>query len=257
MNSQMKLTEIVSNAQHISSNVMTKNEFLQMESSSILQDRLNEFGAGRGILLEDCVEALTGIQAEKVRSFIQEYGISQLQKVAGALEINEEQRLKLLLLFEVSRGIGNKQRREVKKITSPEDAAAIFFPKLSYFETERFYAAFLNNRNILITMEMLATGSISEVAAPPALILKRGVCLGASSVILGHNHPSNSVSASKNDRNLTDRVKAALTLVNISLLDHIIISDSLHPESSIFGCSSKRKTISATILRVSLHPPVM
>ncbi len=221
MNNQLKLIDVVPREQQIT----TKDEFLQSVGDSILQDRIKEFGPER-LLLSDCVEALTGIPGEKARRFLKEFGVVQLPKVCGALDITEEQRVKLLLLYESCRRIGTEKMGKIIKVTSPEDAVAIFRNKLSYYENERFYVAFLNARNILIKMEMLAVGSITEVVASPALILKRSVCLGSSSILLGHNHPSGLISASQQDRVLTDKVKSMLSLANISLIDHVIISDN-------------------------------
>jgi len=222
MNEQIKLNELMERPQHV---VVTKSEFLQAGRNTILNDRIREFGPEH-LLLEDCFEALVGIKAEKVREFIQDYGISQLPKVAGALDISEGQRTRLLLLFESFRRLGAETKRRSVKITSAEEAAEVFKDKLSFYDTERFYVAFLNNRNILIKLELLAKGSITEVVASPALILKRAVCIGASSVLLGHNHPSGVCSASQADKILTTKIKELLSYASISLLDHVIISDS-------------------------------
>jgi DNA repair protein RadC len=91
---------------------------------------------------------------------------------------------------------------------------------------ETFYAVFLNNRHGVIKHEPMFFGTIDGAAVYPRVIVKRALDLGAAAIIIAHQHPSGDSSPSTADKRITERLKDALALVDIRLLDHIIIAGS-------------------------------
>lgn len=94
---------------------------------------------------------------------------------------------------------------------------------------EVFVAVFLDAQNRAIEAEEMFRGTISQTSVYPREVVKRALSLNATSVILAHNHPSGVAEPSQADRWLTDRLKSALALVDVKVLDHFIIAgmDSL------------------------------
>lgn len=99
--------------------------------------------------------------------------------------------------------------------------------KLCQYQQEVFAAIFLNNQNQVIAFEELFYGSINLTAVHPRVIIKQALFHNAAAVILAHNHPSGSAVPSEADVQTTALIKKALALVEINLLDHFIVGDSV------------------------------
>ncbi len=101
---------------------------------------------------------------------------------------------------------------------------AFFRLRLGSEGREHFEAAFLNTRHQLIAVERLFSGTVDGAEVHPRIVVQRALALNASAVLLAHNHPSGSTEPSAADRALTARLKAALGLVDIRLLDHFVVT---------------------------------
>ncbi len=88
---------------------------------------------------------------------------------------------------------------------------------------ETFVALYLTQKNMLIDSEVLFTGSVNQAAVYPREVVRLALLKDASNVICGHNHPSGNVKPSKDDLEITRKLKGALELLDITLLDHVII----------------------------------
>ena len=84
----------------------------------------------------------------------------------------------------------------------------------------------LNNSSKVLGVSNISEGGINETSADIRIIMQAAILGNASSIILAHNHPSGSLKPSTVDNLLTERVKNAAKLFNITLLDHIIVTDS-------------------------------
>ena len=84
---------------------------------------------------------------------------------------------------------------------------------------------YLNNRHGVIGFEELFQGTISGAEVHPREVVRRALQRNAAAVIVGHNHPSGNAEPSAADRSVTARIKQALGLVEIRLLDHFVIGD--------------------------------
>ena len=83
---------------------------------------------------------------------------------------------------------------------------------------------FLDAQNRLIAMEVMFRGTLTQTSVYPREIVLRGLQLHAASVVLAHNHPSGTVQPSRADEALTHTLKAALALVDVRVLDHVIVA---------------------------------
>jgi DNA repair protein RadC len=97
--------------------------------------------------------------------------------------------------------------------------------KLRHLTQEVFVCLFLSTQNKLIAYEELSKGTFNKSPVFPREIVKRALHHNASSVILAHNHPSGSCKASTEDISITQHIKEALALIDVSVLDHIIIGE--------------------------------
>lgn len=109
------------------------------------------------------------------------------------------------------------------KVHRPEDILseiAIF----GYDEREVFRVIGLDARNQVMDIDVVAVGTINNVMMPVKDIFTMAVRLGATSIILTHNHPTGDVNPSKHDLALTEEVVKAGKILNIGVYDHIIVS---------------------------------
>jgi DNA repair protein RadC len=108
-------------------------------------------------------------------------------------------------------------------LESPEQTEKFLFAKLSTEPMEVFCVLFLDTRHRIICFEKLFTGTIDGATVYPRVVAKRALDHGAAAVILAHNHPSGVSEPSQADQAITRRLKDAMTLLDIRLLDHFVI----------------------------------
>jgi DNA repair protein RadC len=108
-------------------------------------------------------------------------------------------------------------------MTSPQVAKDYFTILYSHHEREVFVVAYLNSQHEILEHEELFTGTIDGSAVYPREIAKAALLKNASAVILCHNHPSGKVNPSSADRRITERIVAALKLLDIRVIDHLIV----------------------------------
>lgn len=112
-------------------------------------------------------------------------------------------------------------------LTSPEATRAFLSAQLRGYHHEVFACLFLDNQHRVIEFEELFRGTIDGASVYPREVLKRALQHNASAMIFAHNHPSGICEPSQADRLITDKLKDALGLVDIRVLDHFIIGDGM------------------------------
>lgn len=90
---------------------------------------------------------------------------------------------------------------------------------------EVFAALFLDNQHRLLAAEELSHGTLDAASVYPREVVKRALQLGAAALIFAHNHPSGIAEPSTADRLLTDKLKQALALVDVRVLDHFVVGE--------------------------------
>lgn len=110
-------------------------------------------------------------------------------------------------------------------LTSPALVRDYLTAHLRHQPREVFAALFLDSQHRLIVYEELFYGTIDGASVYPREVVKRGLLHNAAALIVAHNHPSGVAEPSVADRRITERLKDALALVDIRLLDHMVIGD--------------------------------
>lgn len=98
--------------------------------------------------------------------------------------------------------------------------------RLRDYKNETFAALFLDNQHRVIAYEELFMGTINAASVHPRPIVQRVLQLNAAALILAHNHPSGVSDASQQDLEVTERIRDALDLIDVRLLDHLVIGDN-------------------------------
>ncbi|MBS1761134.1 MAG: DNA repair protein RadC [Bacteroidetes bacterium] len=149
--------------------------------------------------------------------------IKDLMKVKG---IGEAKALTIAAALELGRRRQATEPLEKTTIKSGSDVAHYLQAKLKDFHHEVFGVVFLNRANKIKHFEIISKGGITATVADPRIILKRALEENAVNIILCHNHPSGNLKPSNADLEITRKIKDAATLLDITVLDHIIIGDN-------------------------------
>jgi DNA repair protein RadC len=107
--------------------------------------------------------------------------------------------------------------------------------RLGRSTVEELHAIYLDRKNTVLADEALQRGTVDHTPVYPREIVKRALDLGATALILVHNHPSGDPTPSRSDIEMTKKVKKAVAAVDISLHDHIIIGRGKHASLKSMG----------------------
>jgi DNA repair protein RadC len=116
------------------------------------------------------------------------------------------------------------------KITQPSQAFEHLQLLLQDYEHEVFSVLFLDSQHRVIRFEELFRGTIDTASVYPREVLKAALAYNAAAVILVHNHTSGDLEPSDSDRRITERLKEALELMDIKVIDHVVVGSD--------GCQS-------------------
>jgi DNA repair protein RadC len=122
----------------------------------------------------------------------------------------------------VRRDISDKTKEIV---LHSKDIANFLRAKLQYKKHEVFAVVFLNRANKVKHFEIVSEGGITGTVADPRIILKKALEHDAVNIVLCHNHPSGSIKPSRQDEELTQKIKEAARFFDIKVIDHIIVSE--------------------------------
>jgi len=122
------------------------------------------------------------------------------------------------------RYLAEKMHRE-GPLTSPKQAAEYLMHQLRDRAREVFAIVYLDNRHHVLHYEELFHGTLSGAHVHPREVVKSALARNAAAIICAHNHPSGVAEPSRNDTTITLRIRDALDLVDVQLLDHLVIGD--------------------------------
>lgn len=151
--------------------------------------------------------------------------INELKKYRG---VGETKAVTILAAFELGRRRKEQNQGKKPKILSSFNAYELLAPRLSDLRHEEFRMLVLDRSNQVVKDVFISSGGINGTVVDIRLLCKQAIDCGANGVILAHNHPSGQVRPSKEDKELTRRIREGLKLFDITLHDHIIVGDKTY-----------------------------
>ena len=145
---------------------------------------------------------------------------SDLKRIKG---LGPAKRAEITAVMELARRSLAQELAERAVLTSPQQVKDFLRLKLAHLGHEVFAVLFLNAQHQLVELEEMFRGTLTQTSVYPREVVKRALELQASAVILAHNHPSGVAEPSRADEYLTQTLKAALQLVDVRVLDHLVV----------------------------------
>lgn len=143
-------------------------------------------------------------------------------------KLNPSAVVHLKALYQLSQRVAHEEIAEQPVLGSWDKLVAYLKTALAHETREQFHILFLNAKNILIADEVQQVGTVNHTPVYPREVIKRALELGATALILVHNHPSGDATPSPADIEMTREVAAAGEKLDIVLHDHIIVSKNGH-----------------------------
>lgn len=149
--------------------------------------------------------------------------IKDLMKIKG---IGEAKAITIAAALELGRRRQASSVLQRELVANSADIARYLQAKLKDYRHEVFAILFLNRANKVRHFEIVSEGGITGTVADTRIILRKALEEDAVSLVLCHNHPSGSLKPSRADEDLTKKIKEAARYFDISVLDHIIVSEN-------------------------------
>jgi DNA repair protein RadC len=163
--------------------------------------------------------------ADNNLSALGKLSLKQLMTFKG---IGEAKAITILAALELGRRRRGEDALEKQKITSSRSVFEFMQPVIGELQHEEFWIIYLNNSNKVIKKSQLSKGGITGTLVDVRLVLKSALEVGATGLILAHNHPSGTLKPSSADQKLTDKLKIASESLDIKVLDHIIVTEKAY-----------------------------
>ncbi|MGB7843844.1 MAG: DNA repair protein RadC [Salinimicrobium sp.] len=201
-----------------------REKLLQKGRNSLSDAELLAILIGSGSRNQSAVDLCKKILSDTGNN-LGELGKLSVKQLLSYNGIGEAKALTIVAALELGRRRRAGEALEKKKITSSASVFELMQPEIGELPHEEFWIIYLNNSNKVIEKHSLSKGGITGTLVDVRLVLKKALELGATSLILTHNHPSGNLSPSSSDKQLTQKLKTAGESLDIKILDHIIVTE--------------------------------
>lgn len=202
-----------------------REKFLLKGRSSLSDSELLAIIMGSGNRDETAVELARKILTSVNNDWNQLslLSVKDLMKFKG---VGEVKAISIATALEIGRRRASQEVPEKPVISNSNGAYQIFRSHLSDLRTEEFWAIFLNQSNKVIHLAQLTQGGINQSIVDVRVLFKTALDHFSTGIIIAHNHPSGSLQPSREDIDITQKIKEAGKILNIQLLDHLIITQN-------------------------------
>lgn len=167
------------------------------------------------------VLALSNDSEENELRFLQTLSIEELKKIKG---IGRVKAIRLKASLEIARRLSKPIKRELY-VSSSKDVAKLVMEELRFEKREIVKTIILNNKNKVLKIQDVSLGGANYAVIEPKDILSEPIKMGATRIILIHNHPSGNPTPSREDYEVTKKISTCAKMFGIDLVDHVVIGD--------------------------------
>jgi DNA repair protein RadC len=168
---------------------------------------------------------------ELARNLIRDYGglrqlmLADRHRLCATRGLGPAKYAQLQAVLELAKRHLGEALQRGDALKNPEITKSYLSARLRDYDYEVFACLFLDARHRLISYEELFRGTIDGASVHPREVVRRALEHNAAAVVLAHNHPSGVAEPSDADRRITQRLKDALALVDVRIVDHLVIGD--------------------------------
>lgn len=159
---------------------------------------------------------------------LNELGKLSLKQLTEFKGIGEAKAISIIAALELGRRKRGEEALKKHKITSSKSVFELMQPIIGELPHEEFWIIYVNNSNKVIRKNQLSKGGITGTLVDVRIVLKNALEVGATGIILVHNHPSGTLKPSEADKQLTKKLKTAGESLDIKVLDHLIITEKAY-----------------------------
>lgn len=201
-----------------------REKLLQKGKVSLSDAELIAILIGSGSRNESAVQLSKRILASTGNQ-LGDLGKLSVKKLCGFKGIGPAKAVSIVAAMELGRRRRTEEALEKKKITSSASVFELMQPIIGELYHEEFWIIYLNNSNKVIEQLQLSKGGITGTLVDVRITLRKALEVGATSIILAHNHPSGTLKPSEADKQLTQKLKTAAQSLDIKVLDHLIVTE--------------------------------
>ncbi|TXE09816.1 JAB domain-containing protein [Seonamhaeicola algicola] len=159
---------------------------------------------------------------------LSELGKLSIKQLMAFKGIGEAKAITIAAALELGRRRRGEEALQKKQITSSISVFELMQPIIGELQHEEFWIIYLNNSNKVLQKNQLSKGGITGTLVDVRLVFKQALELGATALILVHNHPSGTLKPSEADKQITNKLKIAAQSLDIKVLDHLIITEKAY-----------------------------
>ena len=201
-------------------------EKLMLKGKSVLSDaELIAILIGSGSRNESAVDLSKRILAS-VDTNLNALGKLSISQLIAFKGLGEAKAISIIAALELGRRRRSEDALELKKVTSSKVIFEIMQPIIGELPHEEFWIIYLNNSNKIISNSQLSKGGITGTLVDVRIVFKTALEMGATALILCHNHPSGTLVPSDADKQITRKLKLAGESLEIKVLDHLIVTEA-------------------------------
>lgn len=202
-----------------------REKLIQKGKTALSDAELVAILIGSGNRKESAVELAKRILAgsDNKLNELGRLSVNQLMKYKG---IGRAKAVSIVAALELGRRRRGEEALDRKKVTSSRAIFDVMQPIIGDLDHEEFWILYLNNSHKVLQKLQLSKGGITGTIVDVRLTYKAALEIGATVVVLTHNHPSGTLKPSQPDLKLTKRLKAAGESLDIKILDHVIITQN-------------------------------
>jgi len=169
-----------------------------------------------------------------VKAYASLHNLSQraLEELTRVVGIGPAKAVQLVAAFEIGRRVESQRNGVRVQVTTPDDVAAYYGPRMCDLKKEVFKVVLLNTANMIQGDFTVSEGGLASSIVEPRAVFQKAILENAAAVICVHNHPSGNPEPSKDDIHVTKQLVEAGRILGIPVHDHVIVAGNQYTSLS-------------------------